>query len=201
MCIVLLLQSLVTAVAFFPIKFMFVAFTNHSMILTTVTVVLCIRAAESPELYGNLKFLKQRGKVEYKETYQRFKVLHFLYSFSLVASVIVVIVYWTLLHHVFIEKMHAKGYSDLEYNQKVFHIYTVHSLVPLACWMNAASTNIVLAPEFWKLIPVFGTLFGLMMCAYVKNTGVVVYHFMNFNDGLWSWLHVLFINVMGVVLC
>ena len=76
-------------------------------------------------------------------------MLHFLYCISMISNIVVMVVYWSVLHEEQLEKF--KGQSG-----KIFHLYVVHLFPGISCFLNTLSSNIVLKRGLVKMVMAVG---------------------------------------------
>lgn len=70
----------------------------------------------------------------------------------------------------------------------VIHMYLVHTFPPIACFLNSICTNCILKRELWIFIVYCAIIYVAIYYYLVKTYGVVLYEFLNFQDGLRTYL-------------
>lgn len=78
-----------------------------------------------------------------------------LYSLSLMCNVVVMVVYWSILH-----KEQMEEYKDPSKWGHRLHLKVVHSLPGVCCLLNFYASPIILKKEFWKIVAIFCFLYG-----------------------------------------
>ena len=99
-------------VSLFPLSNLYAKFTNWAMLLTFAFISLCSYFALQTDIH------KQPGKLA---------VLHVLYELAFAFNVLVVILYWGVIH--------AKKIVDFD-GMIWLHFYLVHSFPAIALWMT-----------------------------------------------------------------
>mmetsp|Transcript_16533 Transcript_16533/g.28093 ORF Transcript_16533/g.28093 Transcript_16533/m.28093 type:complete len:156 (+) Transcript_16533:325-792(+) len=106
---------------------------------------------------------------------------HILYSMSIFMNITVVAVYWGMIH-----ANEVKKHADLPGVGKgrVFHLYTVHTVPAACCFVNSYITMCVLSSKFWRLLPIISTLYYAFQFLQIRQTGVRLYWFIDFENNL-----------------
>jgi len=111
---------------------------------------------------------------------------HMLYSFSIIMNLVVVIVYWSVLHEDAIAK--HKDVPQVGWI-RVIHLHTVHSFPAMSCLLNSYCTRVVLKREISKLILVLAFIYSAVQYTSVAILGnAPLYPMINFKDGAKSWI-------------
>ena len=84
-------------------------------------------------------------------------LFHILYMLSIMMNIVVMSVYWTILHR---DLMQDEG---KEFGRAI-HLILVHSIPGTVSFINAYITNARLKLSFWKIIPTLGLIYGT--CAF-----------------------------------
>ena len=108
---------------------------------------------------------------------QHFQLIfaHFLFTFTLVASLIVVPIYWSVIHDKALR--HFEGNTCRTNNLYFVHIFPLISLL-----LNWFVTDIRLYKEQWKtFIPVW-VIYSTINCIATVQRGVPLYWFLDWKD-------------------
>lgn len=98
---------------------------------------------------------------------------------AFICNFITVSIYWPFLHPVW------KDLDEFQGEDKVwirFHMYWVHAAILPACLINMYCSNCVLRRSTWKAIAFWSALFAIMLGAFTRGTGIVLYWFLSFQD-------------------
>ena len=118
-----------------------------------------------------------------------------MYTFSILMNFVTMSVYWSVLHGPVLER---NKNLPIVGPRRVIHLYTVHIIPGVVCLINSAMTNCILSTQFWKPIVYIGFFYSGCQFVYVKSTGDVMYPFLNFNDGPWTYISICGIVVVSV---
>jgi hypothetical protein len=110
---------------------------------------------------------------------------HVLYCFSIIANFVTVSIYWPLLHE---NECIKHGKDPINGHGKVLHMYLVHSIPAVCCLLNTLITKTVMKRGMVKALLYFSIGFTALQFVVVKSTGRVLYFFLNFQDGLKTWI-------------
>ena len=138
-----------TAVFFSDLDKFFRPFTNWTLMISTATLLFSIWAGEPGHLTGfcpNCLSCKKAACLKI--------IFHILYMLSIMMNIVVMSVYWTILHS---DLMKDEG-KELG---RAVHLVLVHSLPGTISFINAYITNARLKMSFWKIIPLMGLLYGV----------------------------------------
>ena len=140
-----------TALVYFNPKTFLVPFTNWTLMFTTASIMLSYRAATDTKHFGYSSLVPPDKKAsvekvnEFKKTLKLQASHNFLYFGSLISNIVVMSVYWTILHE---QALQEFGNNP----GKRLHLYTVHVFPGFACLLNVISTNCVPKRSLWKAI-------------------------------------------------
>ena len=129
--------------------------TNWVLLMNIASLILTIIAAQGP---SSSKLLKSH---------------HVFYSITVMGNLIVMTVYWLILHKVVMENM--AGDVVRQYHQIV-----VHALPGAVGLVNTMITNTVLKKDFFQIISGIASVFTLLYMEQVKQTNI--YWFLDFKD-------------------
>lgn len=103
----------------------------------------------------------------------------FLYTMCIIGNCVVVIVYWTAIHHVTIPQHRADGPYT-----KVLCQYFVHIVPAVICVINSSITNCVLSRRGLHSCMLIGTVYFTINFLAVKflNDGVPLYAFLHWRS-------------------
>ena len=148
------------AVAFWPLNQCFSYFTDWTMWMTFVQVLFMFWSARKQHINNHPGWLA---------------FTHSAYTVCLICNVIVVIIYWSLLH----EKTLLRHEGNIG---RTYHTYISHSFpcisILLVYWINEIRLHV----PHWKGLNLIGLFYGI--CNYLnwKKTGVVLYPFLDWAD-------------------
>ena len=157
-CLFLLFIGYVLTLVTWPFYEQYTYFTNWTMHFTTVSIVLMYNAVNTVNFKNNLRQISTN---------------HIFYSFAIPLNLIVVSLYWNLIHHKTIGKHREDGPW-----YKVVCQYWVHIVPAVCCLINTAISNIVLSRKPVKMY--LGAGFAYCMLNYVTTRiiGEPLYSFM-----------------------
>lgn len=189
----------ITSFMYWDWHYFLVPLTNWSLITTTVWLVYGIFAASSLEVsrhyFGDLEKTKQ---ADFATAAMLQAIHHLLYTFSLICNVVVMIVYWSMLHG---EQMAIHSGDPDVGTGRCYHLIIVHSLPGLVCFTNAYITQCLLKTSFYKIITMVAVIYGTFVFMFWKITGRIQYSFLNFEKSTCeALLTILCINIMGTAL-
>ena len=101
--------------------------------------------------------------------------LHSLFALCILFNTITVILYWTLLHEVTLIR-HQDNLG------RTLHTYISHSFPAISMLLLWWVNEIRLHVGHWKGINVIGVAYALWNYIKFKRTGLVLYHFLNWNE-------------------
>lgn len=170
-CLVLISLPYLTAVLFWDFHNFFVPFTNWTLIMTTLSLLLTINAARDTAHYHE-SALKRRKALNAPCKYRTVALLqalhHVIYTLSIVMNMIVMSVYWTILH-----SGQMAEYSAADQWGKRLHERTVHSLPGTVCLINLLVSRIRLKQGFWKVIVVVVIIYSLFLHHEYVKYGII----------------------------
>ena len=147
------------------LKYFLVPFTNWTLMLTTLTLLLSIWAGYDDYDFGkNSLFRHSRTNASFGRALRLQTTLHFLYTISLMCNFVVMAIYWTLLHK---GEMESEG----KVAGKRWHLILVHSIPGITCVVNAYISNMRLKFGFWKLISCIVSLYCSFLYVFWLRTG------------------------------
>ena len=103
------------------------------------------------------------------------------------------VVYWSVLHEPTMEKLSKEGVINSE--GKIMYAHLVHFIPAAACFFNTISTQCIMKRGLVKGIVVINLIFSFSQFCNVKMTGQVLYFFLNFNDGVVTYLVIVGLTV------
>ena len=140
--------------------------------VTTGSIFLSYCAIIDAESFGDDANLK-RPAIAKKQAWTWH---HILYSLAILMNLITMSVYWTLVHEGAVKKWEVTDYGP----ERVRHLYLEHSIPGAACFVNTCITNCVMKRGIWTFVCKIGCVYGVVQYVFIKCTGIVFYHFMNF---------------------
>ena len=175
----------------------FVPFTNWTLIMTTLSLLLTINAARDTHHYSESTLKRRRAlnaPCKYRTVCFLLATHHLIYTLSIVMNLIVMSVYWTILH-----KGQMAEYSRPEQWGKRLHERTVHSVPGTVCLLNLLVSNIRLKHGFWKAIVVVVVIYSLFLHHEYVMYGIIQYPFTDFRKGSQAWLNLFAIGVGAIL--
>mmetsp|Transcript_6559 Transcript_6559/g.10540 ORF Transcript_6559/g.10540 Transcript_6559/m.10540 type:complete len:184 (-) Transcript_6559:55-606(-) len=103
-------------------------------------------------------------------------VLHVFHSFTLICNIVVVSLYWTLLHKGQMEEYHAPDQRIIRIHQRL-----VHSVPGIACLINGLITGVILKKQFIRLVQGVGISYCLWVYLAWELKGIQQYSFLDFK--------------------
>ena len=141
----------VTHCLFMQFFLLFVAFTYWTLMITTAWVYTSYIAAQDDVLFAPLSTIK--NKDQQLKSFKAQANHHLMYTLSVLFNLVTVVVYWSFLHEMIIEKFTSSpNISAKNKRGIIFHMYIVHSLPALACLINALATNVIMKRGLWKIV-------------------------------------------------
>jgi hypothetical protein len=98
-----------------------------------------------------------------------------LFEVSLIMNIVVVTVYWSLLHQ---ESISDCGGDPL----KILNVYWAHIVPGFSVAVNFAMTDVVMRSRHCKVIPIVATLYGIVNYYETKKRGKPLYFFLTWDD-------------------
>ena len=126
---------------YFDSRHFLIPFTNWTLMLTTASIYLSYSAAKDPVHFS--RSAKSETAIK-KQAWH-----HLLYSLSILFNLVVVVVYWSMLHEKAVEKWKD---TPIYGPGRVRHLYTVHTFPAISCLINSAVTNCKMSRGLWKLL-------------------------------------------------
>uniref|UniRef100_A0A7S3FX68 Uncharacterized protein n=2 Tax=Strombidium rassoulzadegani TaxID=1082188 RepID=A0A7S3FX68_9SPIT len=115
-----------------------------------------------------------------------------MYTLTLVCNIVVVSIYWSILHP---EQMEEYKAPDLW--GKRFHLRIVHSIPFLVCFANAAISRVKLKHQFWRVVPSFCLLYGTFVYYVWLSRGIQQYSFLDFRQAHQAFTRIILICALG----
>jgi len=188
--LILLAIPYITDALFCDLKYFLVPFTNWTLILTTLTLMLSLWAGYDDYDFGkNSLFRHSRTNSSFGRALRLQTSLHLLYTISLMCNFVVMSIYWTMLHKQEMEEAGSKG--------KRYHLVLVHSIPGITCLVNAYISNMRLKFGFWKLISFIVSVYCSFLYVFWLKTGRQQYSFLDFNKQRESFVVVNLINLFA----
>ena len=100
---------------------------------------------------------------------------HIFYCFSILCNVLVVTIYWTVLHHKALVQFQ-------DFPKRQAYMYTVHSVPAVVCMINTWVTRAVMKKAIVKGIIVFAMVYISANYYHVARGGKPIYWFLAFDD-------------------
>ena len=183
--ILMCLSCFFTSFISFPLERFFFPFTNWTLIITTVSLILSYLASTDKHNFGPKAF-------HIKDKQQKINMIkvqarhHLFYSLSIICNFVVVTVYWSVLHQKALEK--HKDVPEVGWI-RVIHLHTVHILPGVSALMNTLATQAVLNRPFYRSCLYLGIFYGFIQYASIVHFGVKeIYPMINFRDGMKTWI-------------
>jgi len=166
----------------------FIPFTNWTLMLTTVSLLCSISAANDTTNFGSEALQTSDTAVNVQARH------HLLYTLTIVCNFIVTGFYWFMLRE---EQQHIHGkHQDYGWGRSL-HLELVHSVPGVACFVNAICTNCILKKENWKLITYMVIIYGTFCWMYYLITGTQQYSFLNFATAD-AFKNLFWINIASI---
>ena len=163
---ILLCVPYVTSYLYWDWHYFLVPFTNWTLIITTLTILMTSYAAHQKHHFNN------------KNNKTLLAIHHLLYTFSLICNFVVMSIYWSILHR---EQVRIHYNDPGVGHGRVIHLCLVHSLPGICCLINSYITNCRLKQGFWKLVLIVCIVYGAFVFVFWKITGRVQYPFIDFE--------------------
>lgn len=144
--------------------------TNWAWWLTSVSLYLSYSASFDTNGFGRGSLSKKQPDVLKSQAWH-----NLLYSLAIVFNLIVMSVYWTLLHAEFIEQY--KGDAVKQSYQ-----WTCHTVPGLICLINTTVTKCVMKRGLIKVFILIALVYVCNNYLAVRKTGKAIYSFMTFED-------------------
>ena len=114
---------------------------------------------------------------------------------AVVMNCITMGVYWSILH----EAAVIKFSKDPVYGEgRVRHMSLVHIIPGLACAINSYLTTCVMHSGLYKLMIKVSIIYSAILIVFTKATGKVFYPFLNFSDGIQSYLNLVVLTICAI---
>ena len=194
-CLLLIFCPYVTSYLYWDWHYFLVPFTNWTLVVTTLTLMLTIWGAENEQYFSQKAIDPKAEARDARSYYLSIRVQsahHVLYSLSMVMNVVVMSVYWTLLHS---DQVRIHQNDPGVGHGRVIHMKLAHSVPGSVCFINAFITNTKLKPSFWRVISGVTLIYGTFIYLFWKITGRIQYSFLDFNQGYSAFWHILAINL------
>ena len=107
-------------------------------------------------------------------------MLHLLYCYCVVSNIVVVTIYWSILHERAINGEIAKNAPNL--GGRLCFMYIGHLFPGITCLANMVATKCVMKRGLCKELCVVGMLYLGQNYMTVRSTGKPVYFFLTFED-------------------
>ena len=117
---------------------------------------------------------KNINHFERYEVRRKIALTHLLYTISVLFNLVVVAIYWPVIHPDTIEK-HRKDGPEI----KVTCQYMVHSIPAAACFINLRITNMILLHKVIKPVITLGGLYCIINFVVTKYRGAPIYAFLH----------------------
>ena len=103
---------------------------------------------------------------------------HMLYTVSLICNLVVMTVYWTILHS---EQMEIHSQDPIVGGGRCFHLKIVHTIPGITCLINSYITKCLLKPSFYIAITAISMIYTLFVYGFYLTTGRIQYSFLPFD--------------------
>ena len=121
-----------------------------------------------------------------------------LYTISLICNLVVMTVYWSILHS---EQMEIHMRDPGVGPARCFHLKIVHTIPGITCLINSYITKCLLKPPFYKSITAISMIYTLFVYAFYLTTGRIQYSFLKFDtQPIQAFSNVLIINLSATLL-
>ena len=157
-CLTLLFIGYVLNIVTWPLYEQYTLFSNWTMHITTMSIVMTVTAVRSQTFKNDTWFIFAN---------------HMFYSFSIPLNLMVVILYWNLIHHKTIGKHRADG----PWYKPVCQ-YWIHIVPAVCCITNSAITNIVLSRKPIWIQMFLGFAYCMFNYVMTRILGEPIYGFM-----------------------
>ena len=131
-------------------------FTNWTLVTTAIYLGVAIAASR----YKTLKLLAWH---------------HLLFEVSFIMNIVVVTVYWSMLH--------KESLADCQNDPyKIVNVYWAHIMPGFSIAANFAMTDVVIRGSHYKGLVVIAALYGYVNYKETKARNKPLYHFLHWND-------------------
>ena len=183
------LSCYVSYYLFMDLDGFFIPFTNWTLMLTTVSLITSINAANDTTNFGRDSLQTSDNAINMQAKH------HLLYTMTIICNFIITSMYWFMFRD---EQQNIHGvHKDFGWGRSM-HLEMVHSLPGAACLVNAICTNCILKRDNWKFITYMTIFYGLFCWAYWFFTGTQQYSFLDFSTGE-AFKNLFIINLMSVI--
>eukprot|EP00355_Strombidium_rassoulzadegani_P008867 CAMPEP_0168623558 /NCGR_PEP_ID=MMETSP0449_2-20121227/8896_1 /TAXON_ID=1082188 /ORGANISM="Strombidium rassoulzadegani, Strain ras09" /LENGTH=158 /DNA_ID=CAMNT_0008664961 /DNA_START=172 /DNA_END=645 /DNA_ORIENTATION=- len=115
--------------------------------------------------------------VTFSKNEEQQAVCHFLYTFCILANIVVVCVYWGVIHEQTIHKHRSEGPFI-----KVVCQYMVHVVPALCCLANSCISKVVMEPRMVSKLAIIGFVYLAFNLGITKYSGKPVYDFLTWES-------------------
>ena len=136
-------------------------FTDWNMWLTMLHFLLMVNCYSS--------------KVHHRTKPRWLALAHMTFELAMITNIIMVVIYWTFLHQISIEKFKENYWRTV-------HMYIVHSFPMLAIMTLWYANELRVCRSHWKILFVLSPVYALKNYYHFSLTGEVLYFFLNWED-------------------
>lgn len=104
--------------------------------------------------------------------------MNFLYSIAIICNLVVISMYWTLIHSRTIVKYKTDGGPYV----RVVCQYAVHAIPAIVCLSNTIITNTLMSARLIPPIVGIGSIYMVVNFITVKMSGEPIYDFLTWED-------------------
>ena len=154
----LIFINIAMSVMYFPLCKLYQMFTNYTMIVSFISILLCIYCASKPNIH---------------QLSGRLACLHIIFECAFIFNVVTLIVYWGAIH--------KKGIVGKE-GAVLLHQYLVHSFPAISLWITSTTFNCYLSVGHWKLFAPVAIIYAVVNYLETKKRGKPLYWFLTWED-------------------
>ena len=127
-----------------------------------------------------------------KSSYTALAIHHILFEISLVMNVVVVCIYWSILHEESL--LEAKGNI-----LKIANCYWAHLGPAFSVWFNFSISNHILKSNHVVAFPLIAALYGYVNYLETKKAGKPLYWFLTWDDSSSLWIYTSLIVIFSLL--
>ena len=105
-------------------------------------------------------------------------LIHMVTELATSFNVVVVMIYWSVLHNLAIETMSKEENPDV----KCLHMYLVHTFPIIANLLVLSTMDVKFATYHWKAFIPIALVYGTINCFTTLKSGKPLYYFLDWKD-------------------
>ena len=166
-CILSLLSCYYVTIIVWPLEELFTLFSNWTLHITTLSILLTISCSKDQNI----------NHLERNEIKSKIAITHLMYTIAILFNLVVVSIYWTVIHPETMPK-HRKNGPPL----RVTCQYMIHIIPAICCLINTIITNLVLLNGILTTILKLSTFYLLINFTATKYHGTPIYSFLSWES-------------------